>query len=405
MRRPFVIHPFLLAVHPIFFLCSYNVRRIDFDQTLLPSAISLSATFLLLLLFKSILKDRQKAGIVVSILVTLFFIYGHVYNLVEYPQTGTFLVGLHIYILLNWLILAAYSIHFVRKTGKDLSNITRIVNVAGFVLVAIPLGGIGIHEWTIPWGRVQNSRYAEINTIDLENAERLPDIYYIVLDRYASSEVLKEFYDFDNIEFVNYLDGKGFYVARDSTSNYLTTAHSLASSLNMTYLDHLKDQLGEETGKTSPLTKMIKEHEVGRLLKSIGYKYIHFGSWWQDTRINRHADVNVNLFSRPEFFLSVYRTTALYPIGRALGLLPTSFLQSMGDERMLQWRRVQYKFEKLAEISIMKGPKFVFVHMLVPHKPFVFNQDGTFVLQEEERKRSEKMNYLNQLVFLNNNTY
>jgi len=403
MRRPFVVHPFLLAVHPIFFLCSYNVSRIGFGQTLLPSTISLGATFLLLLLFKLILKDRQKAGIVVSILVTLFFIYGHVYNLLEYPQIGTFLIGLHVYMLLNWLILAACSIHFVRKTRRDLSHITRIVNVAAFVLVAIPLVGIGIHEFkTVPWDSVQNPPYAVINTTDLKKAERPPDIYYIILDRYASSDILKEFYDFDNIGFVNYLEGKGFYVAHDSTSNYLTTAHSLASSLNMTYLDHLQDQIGEESGDWGPLTKMIKEYEVGRLLKSIGYKYIHFGSWWQDTRINRYADVNVNLFSRPEFFLSVYRTTALYPVGRALGLLRLPLLQSMGDERMLQWRRVQHKFEELAEIPSMKGPKFVFVHMLVPHKPFVFNQDGTFVPEEEERERSKKVNYVNQLVFVNN---
>ncbi len=403
MRKSLVIHPFLFAVHPIFFLCSYNINRIGFVQTLFPSAVSLSATFLLLLLFKLILKDTQKAGIVVSIFVILFFTYGHVHNLIEYRQIGTFVIGRHVYMLLTWSILLVCSIHFVRKIRGDLGRVTRIMNVVASILVAIQLVGIALHEFkTNPWDSVQNPRYAGISTIDLRNRERLPDIYYIILDRYASLDILKEFYDFDNREFVDYLEGKGFYVAHDSTSNYLKTAHSLASSLNMTYLDHLQEQIGEESWDWGPVTKMIQDHEVGRLLKSVGYRYIHFGSWWQDTRINRHADVNVNLFSRPEFFLSVYRTTALYPVGRALGLLRLPLLQSMGDERMLQWRRVQYKFEELAEIPSMKGPKFVFVHMLVPHKPFVFDRDGTFVPEEEERRRSKKVNYVNQLVFVNN---
>lgn len=101
MRKSLVIHPFLFAVHPIFFLCSYNINRIGFVQTLLPSAVSLGATSLLLLLFKLILKDMQKAGIVVSIFVILFFTYGHVHNLIEYRQIGTFVIGRHVYMLLT----------------------------------------------------------------------------------------------------------------------------------------------------------------------------------------------------------------------------------------------------------------------------------------------------------------
>lgn len=403
MRRSFVIHPFLFAVHPIFFLCSYNVNRIGFVQTLFPSAVSLGATSLLLLLFKLILKDTQKAGIVVSIFVILFFTYGHVHNLIEYRQIGTFVIGRHVYVLLAWSILLACSIRFVRKIRGHLGRVTRIINVASFVLVAIPLVGIGMHEFkTSPWDSVQNPRYARIRTIDLRNSERLPDIYYIVLDRYASSDILKEFYDFDDSEFIDYLEGKGFYVAHDSTSNYLKTAHSLASSLNMTYLDHLQEQIGDESGDWGPVTKMIQDHEVGRLLKSIGYRYVHFGSWWEDTRLNRHADINVNIFWQPEFPMSLYRTTALYPLAIELGVLRIPLLRWMADERLLQWKRVQYKFEKLTEMPGMKGPTFVFVHMLVPHRPFVFEQDGAFVPEEEERRRSSKVNYVNQLVFVNN---
>lgn len=39
--------------------------------------------------------------------------------------------------------------------------------------------------------------------------------------------------------------------------------------------------------------------------------------------------------------------------------------------------------------------------MLVPHPPFVFDEDGNFVNLEDERKNSRKTNYINQLQYTN----
>ena len=79
------------------------------------------------------------------------------------------------------------------------------------------------------------------NLIPIE-ADELPDIYYIIFDRYPRADSLKDFYDFDNSEFISYLETKGFYVASESNANYLKTAHSLASSLNVDYLSFTSDQ-------------------------------------------------------------------------------------------------------------------------------------------------------------------
>ena len=46
------------------------------------------------------------------------------------------------------------------------------------------------------------------------------DIYYIIVDGYASSSTLEEIYGYDNHEFTDYLTERGFYVASESRSNY-----------------------------------------------------------------------------------------------------------------------------------------------------------------------------------------
>jgi len=111
--------------------------------------------------------------------------------------------------------------------------------------------------------------------------------------------------------------------------------------------------------------------------------------------------MNFNLFSLPEFSMSLYKTTLLYPFITKLRISEKPLLQWMGDERLLQRKRVLYKFQKLAEMPNIKEPTFVFAHMLTPHAPFVFDRNGNFLTEEEERKRSRKVNYVEQLIFVN----
>ena len=44
----------------------------------------------------------------------------------------------------------------------------------------------------------------------------MPAIYYIILDGYARSEVMRAF-DFDNTAFLEWLERKGFFVALAAT--------------------------------------------------------------------------------------------------------------------------------------------------------------------------------------------
>jgi len=403
MKKPFVIHPFLFAIFPVLFLFAHNVEeQVLFSEILVPTAIVLGFTLLLLLLLGLILGDNKKAGIVVSIFLILFFSYGHVYDIIWGRRIGIFLIGKHRYLQLTWGMLFTCGAYFIIRTRRDLHNFTKILNIMATFLVVISLINIATFELKErPWRSIKATENIKINTVDSRRADTLPDIYYIILDRYASTSTLKEFYNFDNSEFIDYLSDKGFYRASKSTANYLKTGHSLASSLNMEYINYLSDKMGEESRNWRPLFEMLQNYKVWRFLKSRGYKLIHFGSWWGPTRLNKGADMNFNLFSLPEFSMSLYRTTMLYPIITNLGISDERLLRWIGDERLLQWKRVLYKFEKLAEIPNLKEPTFVFAHMLTPHSPFVFDRNGNFVTEEEERNRTEIVNYVDQLIFVN----
>ncbi|MEA2461540.1 MAG: hypothetical protein QOH90_1717 [Actinomycetota bacterium] len=46
-------------------------------------------------------------------------------------------------------------------------------------------------------------------------------------------------------------------------------------------------------------------------------------------------------------------------------------------------------------------PTFTFMHMLLPHPPTVFDQDGNLIMPDQEKLKSDKENYINQLIYTN----
>ena len=80
----------------------------------------------------------------------------------------------------------------------------------------------------------------DINTnflTDTGNLSQFPDIYFIILDTYADYNILKDLFNFDNIEFLSYLSEKGFFVVENSFSNYHTSPLSIPSMMNMEYIN------------------------------------------------------------------------------------------------------------------------------------------------------------------------
>lgn len=395
MKNWFVIHPFLFAIFPILFLFSHNLGEVSFSEILLPSAIVLGFTLLILLLGSAILKDSKKAGIIVSLFLVLFFSYGHVYDMVLYHQIGDFTIDRHGYLLVPWGMLFACGVYLTIRTRRNLHNFTTALNIVTLFLVIVSLFNIGVYNFKTKSYLERDNKITEdsaITIIDLSNATTYPDIYYIILDGYASSNTLKEIYDYDNHEFTDYLTEKGFYIAYESRSNYESTFLSLASSLNMEYINYLTGIVGVESKDRRLPYQMIKDSKVMKFLKSKGYKFIHFGSGWGPTNSNSYADLDVRCGRKNEFVMVLIQTTMLYPFESFL-------IESDSRERVL------CTFSKLAEVPKIEGSKFVFAHILCPHPPYLFDANGEPIpeakLKMEGLVWTQKENYLNQLTFVN----
>jgi hypothetical protein len=215
------------------------------------------------------------------------------------------------------------------------------------------------------------------------DAQNLPDIYYIILDSYDREDALMNSYGYDNSDFVEGLRERGFYVADCSRSNYAHTQLSLSSSLNMDYLDNLGVTLGAESPDLPLLKPLIKNSDVRQRLADLGYKFVTFESGYAFTEIPDADDYiksdSVLFFSpyiEPLEYLFIENSAFLFVMNTQ-----TDFMDHYFSKLIFpftdQVLRVQNVFEKLPTVPEISGAKFVFVHLEIPHHPFIFMPDGS----------------------------
>lgn len=403
MKRPFALHPFLVALFPILFLYSHNIEQLPFSETVLPLVMSLGSAVLLVSVVVLLIRSGQKAGIIVSIFLILFFSYGHIYEIVQSWEWERW--NRHKDLMRAWAVIFGLATYFTIRTRKKLNNLTSIFNFIAVCLIVISLVNIAIYKlgktdtWRVNRASIDDTQG---NVKDSGNLGTYHDIYYIILDGYAHADTLKELCGYDNSEFIDYLAGKGFYVASKSRCNYPCTYLSLASSMNLEYINYLQDQVGRVSKDVSIPIQMIKDSKVVRYLKERGYKYIHFSSNWAPTKDNENADLVVGFDGN---FAAVIGDGEFADI-----LIETTVLSAFSFARksIAKTRREQMlaTFSALAQVQRIGKPKFVFAHIFLPHPPYIFGRNGEEVTETESSVRNwePKSQYLDQLIFVNKKT-
>lgn len=368
--RVLIVHPYLLTVYPILFVFSQNRGEVSPPYLIVPVAIVLSAVVLLQVILGRVMRDRLKSAVIASVVCVSFLSYGFIQRGIQANLPCCLAACRHRTFLPLYVVLIAAAIAAVVRTRSTLVALTRFLNLVGGILVVFCLAGYVNYEFSdvgdiraaAKWSRFVEARSAAEPTLRPEAAGPARDVYYIILDEYGRADNMKRTFGYDNSSFVRYLTKKGFYVAEKSTSNYLSTYPSLASSLNMDYLDAI---LNQERVKAihfhSSLGCMIRDSTVARMFRKAGYKYVSISSGWQLTDRIR-ADVFMRAGGLNEF----ERLLVDYSI---LGVYQPAVLGSFRNH-------TDYQFQKLPEIARMKQPTFTFVHIVCPHQPFVYDANG-----------------------------
>jgi hypothetical protein len=248
-------------------------------------------------------------------------------------------------------------------------NILSIVGVS-FAVYAIFLFAAMLQR--IPQGSYTQSVEAARNYSigDLSSPDVKPDIYYIVLDGYARTDILEAMFDFDNSEFISRLQRDGFVVPTSNHSNYPATPLSIASTLNMDYIQTLAPALNNNYQRWL-MEPFIDHSRVRALLEAQGYQTVSISTNWtitdnQTTDFYYHPSP-IMLSDFEGFLLDMTPLQIIEPLLGRFSSLPTAETHR---------EVIRYNFQTLTDLPSLPGPKFVFAHIISPHPPFVFDNDG-----------------------------
>jgi YidC/Oxa1 family membrane protein insertase len=390
-KYKYISFPLMFSIFPLLSVYYENIGELYFIQIYSLLIIILATTFGLTIATNLMVKDKYKTIVIIFSFIALFFSYGHVIDFLR--ELNLVMIRNSIMAIL-YIIIFSSTCFYVLKTQKKLKMVSRVLCIlsASFFLVIIVrifAFNISIKENT---NFISTAKYNQGKEINKSN-EQYPDIYYIVLDGYSNSKILKEAHNFDNSSFEDFLVNKDFYIASESRANYMNTDLSLAATFNMNYINYLKDTLGSESKDIKIPRSMHSDNSVIRYLKNKDYKTVHFSSGWGSTNHNDNADYNFKYqYGLDELTTTFLKTTFLAPL-----------INRFGKNRYRE--NILYNFENLPKLDSIKGPKFVFSHIVCPHPPYAFDENGRELSKSikfaNDWMEYELEYYLGQLKYMN----
>ncbi|MBL7078587.1 hypothetical protein ISS42_02940 [Candidatus Shapirobacteria bacterium] len=399
----FLIPPVFMAVFPILSFYLTNISELSLKFIEKPLFYSIISAITVTLLLFVLAKSKNKASLIASLFLLIFFSYGHLSN----SLNDKLFIQLPNSIVLgpDKVLLPLIFGLFIILSAKILKSENKLTGTAAFLKVSL-LVLVACLSMVIIKTEYQKKDNALVRPIKTEDEglivrENAPDIYYLILDGYARQDILQKVYDYDNSEFIDNLEKMGFYVADSSRSNYLHTYLSLPSTLNMRYLDELPEKYGPNPASGLAARELTAENEVSQKLKNYGYTIINFASTWEGTDEKYQADIT---YKEDEYFKIMGKNIALDET--SITFLQTTLLSPLIKE---VWgdalrARTLATLQKLPTIPFQEGKKFTLAHIMAPHPPYVFTAEGNPVPNAELEMADEgidkRQKYLDQLVFI-----
>lgn len=376
---------------PLFFILHRYVENLEAIKA--RDAIFLYFNYVLwmvvfFIVFHFIFKNSRKAFLFTFILFLFNFLFGSMHDFLKQQIPNSIFIQ---YRFIIPLAIVVFSIIFIlfKKTNKTFNPVVKYLNFLFLIFI-----GIEFIQFIIKNNQLQNVAFTPINCDSCSK----PDIYLIIADGYAGNKQLREYFNYNNFEFENYLKTKGFYVVDSSISNYPSTILSMSSMLNMEYANKIKGTESHET---------INKNRLFELLKPLGYQIKNYSFFKIDNQFpyvaSRYFQTGTNLIISPTF---IFRVRA--DIGHNLA---TQLQIKSEIDRLNKLKEEEQNYDRSKDSLVMTAlikeatskvdhPRFVYSHFSMPHSPYFFDSKGNTIpgRSNKEKDYLEYLQYTNSMM-------
>lgn len=375
MNKSVKLHTLIPNILPIVIFCTY-VMVTAFPRIKNASISVLLLSYLILLLFfiaLSYIIYHLVHNLCKTIILVIVFgfplTYFHTFLSIASKLDPT--IARYRYLLPLTIIVVTIFAVFIIRSRESLKNVSYYISTVFMCLIIYNLIFYLFTQNSILTKKnIFENRETKIHTekitrIDLDYS---PDVYYILLDSYTSSESLLSFWNFNNGQFEHALQDKGFYIASKSKSFYPGTIISMASTLNM---DDEKNFIKIDS---IGILERINNNKVTQKFEQKGYAIRNL-SIFNIGYIPKYYRV----FNEDAFSESEQKSSMLFAFSEIFrdSLLTNLIFTIEGLQHGIIIKRI------LSNLVVPSGregiPCFTYAHLMTPHLPGKFDRNGNLI--------------------------
>jgi hypothetical protein len=375
------------CAYPVFFLYFRNIKEAVFTQVFAPTLIFAAMAVAAWLLF-GLLSGTPAKGAFTALLFILVFMN---YSLIEgglrriIPDWRWWRIAPTFLFLLVSLALAL-RVFVTRREGDD--NLYKIAVGIGSACLALTLFNAVNGMVTLakaPPAKIRSeaaSSPGEEASLSVSSAPTRPNFYHFIFDEFARQDVLKKYTGYDNTPFLKGLEGQGFKVSYSSDSGSDNTRVSVGNLLYFSYRYRSYSETAQGIWRP-PLLEVFKK---------AGYKTYATSPYYRFD--NDLLDVAVTSMIIP-VSLSLEKAVIAGSFISHISYLKRGENEALREDRLSLLKRAHEIVDEPAQ-----SPKFLFFHILFPHEPFVFDENGDPVADENMHNWADPRYYAGQVIFL-----
>jgi hypothetical protein len=231
-------------------------------------------------------------------------------------------------------------------------------------------------------------------------------VYHFVLDGMGRPDVIEALTG-HRLAAADELRALGFHLVPRARANYVQTSQALSSAINMDYLSTLLPEVDPEKARRAPMSTLLRRGAALELLEAAGYRAVAFRSGYSAMEFGNRVERAGLPWALDEWQTTLWNNTAMPEMVRLLGFQKWKYEY---DKRRGQ---ILYALHHAPDAATAR-PDWVWVHVLCPHPPFIFDErgepvnadrpmtigDGASILKKGFRRRDYLEQYARQADYL-----
>lgn len=374
---PVLLVPLFFVVHAwqryFFYLKPVTALRVLGNYLLFAAVV--------FLVLRLVLRSWRTAAFTSVLLLSVFFLWGYIHSNLLRLFAPSFFVKVSVLTAGALLLTALLTWAFIKRKEEEQKRWLSFISLL-FLVYTLVDGGMMVQKMFRDNSATLRKSFAP----EALQTKQQPDVVFILFDEFPSTLSLQENLHFDNRDIDSFLLQQGFSIQAHSHSNYNFTPFSLASMLNGKYLDFIKDpQSLNEMDYNTALLRIQKSEVVSRF-EATGYRFVNLSIFDMS---NTPTLLTLNMFPEKARLLTAntyYDKNLKVYVRMWEGPDTTRIWGLEGYSTVLNYNN-RVKRDFLKEIATKSDhPRFIYLHVVMPHDPFYYDADGNVLDMPTARK-------------------